>query len=318
MVVVGQIARDLVLVVDEVPGPGGTAGVRRRRELLGGKGANQAVALAQLGMSVGLVGVVGEDEVGERLLDQIRRDGIDDSLVVRRSGEVTGLIVDVVEGTGRWRYLEDLPGPMLLSEADVAAAADRLRAAQWVSVQLQQPSAAVRAAVTLARDAGVRVALDGVPEEEHREELLAAADVVRADAKEAELLVGARLEGVEAAVRAGRELLRCGPSLVALAVESGGNVFVWTGGHLALPLIETPVKDTTGAGDAFTAALVAGLARGFSPEQTAFLAVAAAATTVGHPGGRPELTSQGLHDMLERVESPPDAEVPHAKSAQWT
>ena len=46
----GQIARDLVLVVDEAPGPGQSASVRERREMLGGKGANQAVALAQLGM----------------------------------------------------------------------------------------------------------------------------------------------------------------------------------------------------------------------------------------------------------------------------
>ena len=51
IVVVGQIARDLVLVVDEVPGPGGTAPVRERREMLGGKGANIAVGLAQLGVT---------------------------------------------------------------------------------------------------------------------------------------------------------------------------------------------------------------------------------------------------------------------------
>lgn len=56
VVVVGQVARDLVLVVDEVPGPGGTAAVRERREMLGGKGANIAVGLAQLGAPVALVG----------------------------------------------------------------------------------------------------------------------------------------------------------------------------------------------------------------------------------------------------------------------
>ncbi|MFG1891405.1 PfkB family carbohydrate kinase [Micromonospora sp. NPDC049051] len=56
VMVVGQVARDLVLLVDEVPEAGGTAPVRRRRELLGGKGANQAVGLAQLGAAVGLLG----------------------------------------------------------------------------------------------------------------------------------------------------------------------------------------------------------------------------------------------------------------------
>jgi ribokinase len=102
-VVVGQIARDLVLVVDEVPEAGTATPVRRRREMLGGKGANQAVGLAQLGVRVALLGVAGTDETGEWLLAQARRDGIDVSQVVRR-GE-SGLIVDIVDGDGRWRYL---------------------------------------------------------------------------------------------------------------------------------------------------------------------------------------------------------------------
>ncbi|MFF0522439.1 PfkB family carbohydrate kinase [Actinomadura nitritigenes] len=110
--VVGQIARDLVLVVGEVPGPGGSARVRRRREMLGGKGANQAVGLAQLGMRPALAGVVGDDDAGRDALGQAVRDGIDVSAVVRREGARTGLIVDVVDGDGRWRHLEDLPPPV--------------------------------------------------------------------------------------------------------------------------------------------------------------------------------------------------------------
>ncbi|NVI92950.1 PfkB family carbohydrate kinase [Actinomadura sp. BRA 177] len=283
--VVGQIARDLVLVVDEVPGPGGSADVRRRREMLGGKGANQAVSLAQLGVRPGLVGVVGDDEVGARLLDQARRDRIDVSHVVRREGAETGLIVDVVDGSGRWHYLEDLPEPVLLTEADVIAAEPMLREAAWVSVQLQQPSDAVHAALGCAGDA--RIVLDGAPAEDDRDALLAAAHLVRADAREAEMLAGTGLDA-ETAVRLGEDLVRRGPSLVALAVESA-NVFAWPDGHLVLPLDDVPVADTTGAGDALTAALIAALTRGDPPERAARLAVAAAGATVGHPGGRPDL-----------------------------
>jgi ribokinase len=63
--------------------------------------------------------------------------------------------------------------------------------------------------------------------------------------------------------------------------------FAWRDGDLLLPLTKTPVADTTGAGDAFAAALITGLARGYDEEGTARLAVAAAGATVGHPGGRP-------------------------------
>jgi len=66
--VVGQLARDLVLLIDRVPGAGSAMNVRLRREMLGGKGANQAVALAQLGIPVALVAVAGTDDVGRKLL----------------------------------------------------------------------------------------------------------------------------------------------------------------------------------------------------------------------------------------------------------
>ncbi|WP_448617489.1 PfkB family carbohydrate kinase [Geodermatophilus sp. URMC 65] len=60
VVVLGQVGRDLVLRTSALPGPGGSARVGERRELLGGRGADQVVALAQLGVPVALVGVVGE------------------------------------------------------------------------------------------------------------------------------------------------------------------------------------------------------------------------------------------------------------------
>src|SRR2546429_2416060 len=109
--VVGQIARDLVLAVDEVPGPHDTRPVRSRLETLGGKGANQAVALTQLGATAGVCGVVGDDDTGTWLIAQARRDGIDVSQVVRRAGTRTGLIVDVLTPDAQWRYPGDPPAP---------------------------------------------------------------------------------------------------------------------------------------------------------------------------------------------------------------
>ncbi|MEV0807687.1 PfkB family carbohydrate kinase [Micromonospora sp. NPDC050200] len=100
VMVVGQIARDLVLLVDEVPTASGTAPVRCRREMLGGKGGNQAVGLAQLGVDVALLGVVGDDEVGDALLARARADGINVRAVRRRPGTATGLIVDLVDAEG--------------------------------------------------------------------------------------------------------------------------------------------------------------------------------------------------------------------------
>ncbi|MFG1656201.1 PfkB family carbohydrate kinase [Micromonospora chersina] len=302
-IVVGQVARDLVLLVDEVPGPSGTAPVRCRRELLGGKGANQAVGLAQLGVRVGLLGVVGEDEVGDRLLGRARSDGIDVAPVLRRPDTPSALIVDVVDARARWRYLEDIPAATLLTEADVTGAAEVLRAARAVVVQLQQPLPATLAATRHARDAGRLVVLDGVPDDpDGSAELLSRADVLRADAREAGLLLGGDPpKDADAGLRAGRELAARGPALVAVEVAGEGNAFVWSDGELFVPLSETPTVDSTGAGDAFVAAVTAGLLRDDPYPRLARHAVAAAGATVGHPGGRPALTPEAIEAQLARI-----------------
>jgi ribokinase len=298
VIVFGQIARDLVLVVDAVPSASRTADVYQRRELLGGKGANQAVGLAQLGLRPALVGVVGEDQVGQRLLTQASQDRVDVSAVARRAGVRTALIVDIVDATGQWRYLEDIPAATLLTEADVRACRHLFLPGRWVSVQLQQPSAVALAAVTMAKHAGCKVVLDGAPDGDSRDALLAMADVLRADAREAEMLAGSPVTAAAEAEKAAAELLRQGPSLVALAVEGAGNLVAWPEGCVFLPLTETPVADTTGAGDAFVAGLITALAQDGGPRRAARLAVAAAGATVGHPGGRPALTPKVVQDQL--------------------
>ncbi|MBV9380745.1 MAG: hypothetical protein JOY82_15445 [Streptosporangiaceae bacterium] len=304
VVVAGQIARDLVLVVDEVPPEGGTAPVRERREMLGGKGANQAVALAQLGMRPALLGVVGCDDTGRRVLDQAHADGIDTSAVQRRDDTRTGLIVDVVDRAGRWRYLEDLPPSVQLTETDVAAGASLFTGARWASVQLQQPPEAALAVARHAREAGCKVALDGAPEDaKHSGDLLVLADVVRADGREAAMLAGTPVSSGGEARRAAADILRRGPSLVALAVDGTGNLLAWPDGDVLLPLTRTHVADTTGAGDAFMAGLIAALDRGDGPVQAGRFAVAAAGATVGHPGGRPGLTRRALDEQLALLDA---------------
>jgi len=286
VMVVGQIARDLVLRVENVPEAGSAGAVTDRLEMLGGKGANQAVGLAQRGLCPALLGAVGDDPAADWLLGQAAADGIDTKWVARRRGAESGLIVSVV-GPDGWRYLESLPTQVLVSPGDVALAEPAIAAAGTIVIQLQQPGPAALAAAETGRRCGARVVLDGAPEPWFRRPLLRAADVIRADAREAELLTGRPVRGGADAVAAGRELLRQGPSLAALAAGPDGNAIVWPGGSVVLPLTGGPEVDTTGAGDAFVAALVAALARGDGAADAGRQAVAAAGQAVAHLGGRP-------------------------------
>ncbi len=276
--VVGQLARDLVLTVAEVPEPGASADATDRREQLGGKGANQAVGLAQLGVRPALIAVAGDDVIGDVLLDQARRDGIDVSAVVRRPGVLTGLIVEILS-EGTYRYVEDVP---LLTVAEVEDRAERIRRQDAVLVQLQLPADVATAAARIGHEAGRLVVLDGAPSDEA---LLSYADVVRSDGREASMLLGVPPAEMRDAAR---RLLDKGPRLIAVAVEDG-NLFVWAEGDVTVPLGGHRVVDTTGGGDAFVAALTASLLRGDAYPEAARRATAAAGATVGHAGGRPDL-----------------------------
>jgi ribokinase len=293
-VVVGQLARDVVLLVDRMPEPGSSVEVRLRRELLGGKGANQAVALAQLGLDVALVAIAGDDRTADEMLDQAHRDGIDVTHVFRRPGVATGLVLETLDAAGLWRYFEDLPPEVRLTVPDVEAAADALRAADAVVVQLQQPPPVTLVAARLAREGGALVVLDGLPDAGGRDDLLLLADVLRADNRESAELVGARPGDVDALRAGGRELVACGPRVVVLAAEDAGNLVVWRTddggvGDELVPLTDEPVVDTTGAGDALVAALTTSLLRGDPPPVAARLGVRAAGETVTSQGGRPSV-----------------------------
>lgn len=288
VVVVGQIARDLVLRTAGPPTPGGSTAILQRNELLGGKGANQAVGLAQLGVPVALLGVVGDDHAGRSVLRQARRDGIDVRGVLRRG--TTALLIDVVGGSPERMLLEDVPESSLVRVADLDHTAVSWDGADTVSIQLQQPPATALEAAQRAREQGLRVVADGVPAPQIRAELLASVDVIRADATEAALIAGEEITTVERAFSLADHLLTCGPELVALAVPEVGDLLAWRGGSELFEFADVDVVDPTGAGDAFVAGLIAALRDGASPPQAGRRASAAASATVQRLGGRPDLT----------------------------
>lgn len=289
VVVVGQVARDLVLAVDELPDGSGSTLVTERREVIGGA-VNQAVATQQLGCSAALVGVVGDDEAGRLMLDEARHDGLDTAYVSCRSGATTALFIDIVESDGTRRLLEHVPREVRLTIEDVDAARPALSRARAVLVQLAQPAGAVLAAVDGGAQAGALVVLDGAPEDEGVvDAALARADIVRADATEAAKLARRELHGIDDVVAAATRLLSRGPSIVALAAAGAANVVAWPGGHVVIPLIGNAPVDPTGGGDAFVAGLVTALLQGEDPETAAWWASAAAALTVQRLGGRPDL-----------------------------
>lgn len=306
VVVVGQVGRDLVLAVPEIPDGGGAVDVTERRELLGGA-VNQAVGCRQLGLTTAVVGVVGDDDAGRDVVAQARADGLDVGGVRERPGAVTALFVDVVEPDGTRRLLEHVPEEVRLTADDVRHAEALLRAARVLLVQAAQPTAAVREVLRIGRDAGALVVLDGAPAEPAAvDELLTLADVVRADAGEAPVLLGYAPDDAAATAEGARALVDRGPRVVALAAGGVGDVVAWREPDGAvvdvlLPLLgESPV-DPTGGGDAFLAGWVTARLDGQDDETAAWWAASAATRTVRTLGGRPDLDRARVAGLAARA-----------------
>lgn len=288
VVVIGQIGRDLVLRTDRPPtawlAPLPPSSSSRRSTVAD----SPAVGLAQLGVPVALIGVVGDDQAGTSILQQAQRDGIDVSKVARRG--TTALLVDVVAAPPERMLLEDVPDSSLVRVADLDRSSSLFDTADTVSIQLQQPAATALEAAQRARQRGLRVVADGVPAPQVRADLLATLDVLRADATEASIIAGTEITTVEQAFELADHLLSGGPELVALAVPDVGDLLTWRGGSELFEFADVEVVDPTGAGDAFVAGLVAALRDGAAPREAGRRAAAAAGATVQRLGGRPDLT----------------------------
>lgn len=315
VLVLGQVARDLVLAVHRLPHGGGSATAQQRTEILGGKGANQAVALAQLGAAAAVVGVVGSDAAGDVLLGQAQADGVDVAWVARRDATATALLVDLVVSDGTRRLIEHVPPGTLLTPGDVRAAVDAVRATDVLVLQLQQPADALLTALDLVGDRAVVVSDGSTTDDTLRACLLQRADVLRADEAEAADLVGHPLPDLDATVDAARRLVDAGPRVVSLASGPAGNVVAWDGGCVLVPLVELPPglrdaaregqtgpSEPTGAGDSFTVALALAVAAGKPGEQAAREASAAAALTAARLGGRPALRPRLVEAAAELAE----------------
>lgn len=116
--------------------------------------------------------------------------------------------------------------------------------------------------------------------------------MLRVDTQEAELVTGTSIEGAGDAIQAGQQVLRAEPSLAVLGAAADGNVAVWEGGAAVLPHVDVDVVDTTGGGDAFTAALTLALMQGQTAVEAGRRASAAAALTVGHWAAVPSCVSR--------------------------
>ncbi|WP_250404988.1 ribokinase [Streptomyces cellostaticus] len=275
LLVVGSANADLVIGVERRPAAGETVLGGDLAVHPGGKGGNQAVAAARLGARTALLARVGDDAHGRLLLEAQRADGVDTAGVLVGGGP-TGVALITVDPSGDNSIVVSPGANARLTPADVRAAAGLLRASRVVSAQLEIPLETVVEVVRNLAD-GSRFVLNPSPPRELPAEVLAACDPLIVNEHEARVLLGADGTSGEPDRWAPRLLAR-GPRSVVVTLGAAGALVCDSSGLTRVPPVRVDAVDTTGAGDAFTAALAWKLGSGAAlPAAAAYAALVGAA-----------------------------------------
>ncbi len=288
VVVVGSINMDMVSHSARLPGPGETLMGDAFVMAPGGKGANQAVAAARLGVAVAFVARVGTREHGAQLLQALDQEGVDCRGVVADPQALPGIAVIMVAREGGENSIVYVPGSNAqLSAADVERGQDLLQGARVLVAQLEVPQPAIRRAFELAHQRGVCTVLNAAPALTIEPALLALSDWLVLNETEAVLLAelpAAGAGGLGEAQAAAERLLQRGPRQVVVTLGAQGLLFCHGGGCEHLPARPVQAVDTVGAGDTFVGGLATGLAEGLAPLEALRLGQAAAALAVSRSG----------------------------------
>jgi len=300
--VVGSIGMDFVFRVPRLPRTGETLKGHTFTNVPGGKGGNQAVALARLGAPVAMVACVGDDAYGRTLRAGLEGDGVDCRALETLTGQVTGVAMVAVDDEGRNAIVIVPAAYGMLSPEIVARHAALLDAAGFVVCQMEVPAETVAWTIRYARKAGAKVILNPAPIlGPLPPDWFGAIDYLIPNEVEAEALSGIAVDSPDSARAAARHLRDAGAANVLVTLGAQG-VFAATddGAERHYPGISVAPVDTTAAGDVFVGGFVASLVAGSAVADAVGFGQAAAAVSVTRHGAqttipwRRDLSKEGV------------------------
>ena len=309
MLVVGSLNMDQVVHVPRVPLLGETLLSASSLKLApGGKGANQAVAMARLGAPVSMAGRLGSDPFGEALLRSLRAGNVNTDLIVVDQEESSGVALIYLTPAGDNAIVVAAGANMRVGQdrAQLSAIFEAITQARVLLLQLEIPLETVSALIAAAHNAGTPVVLNLAPAQALPWETLKQVQVLVVNETEIALLAGQQVNGVEEARAAALALHEQGIASIAVTLGAQGAILVAPGDHGEArfsyqPAPAVQVVDTTAAGDCFVGALTLALTEGQPPGDALRFAVYASALKVTKFGAQPGLpTKQEVEAFLAR------------------
>lgn len=284
--VVGSLNIDLIVRVENFPRPGETIRGQAFDMLPGGKGGNQAVALARLGSAVAMVGAVGDDVFATKYLQVLADEGIPGGSLQTAVGVPTGTALIQVDGQGQNTICIVAGANDLVTTDYVNRQRATIESSSILLLQLEIPLSSVMLAATLAHNKGIPVILDPAPARELPDELLAQVDYITPNETEAAFLTGVETATVAGIENAAHILRGRGVRNVIIKAGERGSFILDAEGFRACEGFRVAVVDTVAAGDSFNAGLAHALIDGQNIDAAIVFANAVAALAVTRAGAQ--------------------------------
>ncbi len=299
--ILGIFVADLAFRAGRLPGIGETIAGSGFKVGPGGKGSNQAVAAARVGAPVTFISKIGRDEFGAIALATWKKETITPRVVEMADQPTGAAFIYVNEVNGENAIIVVAGAAATISAQDVEAAADAIKDAAVFITQLEQPVAAAKRGLEIAKASGAITIFNPAPAERFDDALYGLCDYVTPNESEAALLTGLQVRTADDARKAGDMFLKkgAGAALITLG-EAGAYLHSKTQSILVPAYKMEPVVETTGAGDAFNGGFAAALAEGAPPLEAARFGAAVAGISVTRAGTAPSMPKRAEVDALLR------------------
>ncbi|MEV8264698.1 ribokinase [Microbacterium sp. NPDC077057] len=289
VVIVGSVTADVTTFSQRLPARGETILGDEFTLMLGGKGANQAVAAGRSGARTSFVGCVGDDLFHDLVVDGLTAAGVDLAHLRTVQGPTGIAHIRVDASAQNDIVMVPLANAALSTEQIDEALAALAPTTSVLLTQLETPSALTAHITARGREHGMTVILDPAPAAELAAEIWRSIDIVTPNETEASLISGIPVTDAASAERAGHWFLEQGVGAAVITLAGQGSCVVTAEGATVVPPFPVEAVDTTAAGDAYAGYLGAALASGAALTDAVRLATAAGALTVTKQGASPSL-----------------------------
>lgn len=291
IVVLGSINMDLVINTERVPDRGETILGNSFHTFPGGKGANQAVAIARQGGDVSIIARLGQDKFGDEQLINLKKYKVEVGNIKQDGTASSGVALILVEKDGQNRIVV-IPGVNgHVSPDDVDNADEILDQCGFLVMQLEVPLETVEYAISKAKKKKIKTVLNAspIPAELLKDEILTSIDYLVVNEVEAQVMSGIPVTDIDSAKNAASLLQKKSNGTVILTLGEFGSVTAHNGNVWHDEPFNINVVDSTGAGDAFLGGLVVSLQKGVELKNAVIHANASGALSTSKAGAQPAL-----------------------------